>query len=77
MHDFRARLTVPPTLEAVDMEDGSVAVIASEPIPSKTRFGPYEAKRVVHTQVPDDAFLLKVGVIFGSAVKTTDVFVQK
>ena len=45
---FRAKKTAPPQVSVADSKipDAGSGAWASEPIPAKTRFGPYEGKLV-------------------------------
>ncbi|XP_063407539.1 PR domain zinc finger protein 15-like [Mytilus trossulus] len=56
----RARLTLPHTLQAVDLGNGEVTVYSTENLCKKTQFGPYEAKRTTHEFNDDGLFVLKI-----------------
>ena len=57
---FRARLTIPASLEVLDKADNSVGVVAKVDIVAKSKFGPFEAKRTTHDLYTENCFLLKV-----------------
>ena len=60
----RARITLPHFVEVVDDEEGSVRVVAAEVIPTKTKLGPYEAKKTTQVIEAEDGFILRVSTIF-------------
>ena len=68
---FRARLTLPHSLSAIDGEDGSVVVVAKEKIPAKTKFGPFEARKTTADIVIDNGFVLKVKICAINLILTT------
>lgn len=47
-------------MEVVDEADGSVRVVATEHIPSKTKLGPFEAKKTTQIIEAEDGFILRV-----------------
>ncbi|KAL5013449.1 hypothetical protein ScPMuIL_007719 [Solemya velum] len=58
----RARLTLPPSLVLADIygESEGMGVVSQQPIPQKTQFGPFEAKRTTHTFADETLFTLKI-----------------
>ncbi|CAC5367640.1 KRAB [Mytilus coruscus] len=56
----RARLTLPHSLQAVDLGNGEVTVYSTETLGKRTQFGPYEAKRTTHEFNDDGLFVLKI-----------------
>lgn len=56
----RARLTVPHYLNAVELPDGGIGILALEAISNKTQLGPFEAKKTMRDIKRDDLFLLKI-----------------
>lgn len=57
---FRARLTLPQSMQAVDLPGQEVAVVTQGPISKNTHYGPFEAKKTTHEFSDDSLFLLKV-----------------
>lgn len=57
---FRARLTLPQSMQAVDLPGQEVAVLTQGPISKNTHYGPFEAKKTTHEFSDDSLFLLKV-----------------
>ena len=57
---YRARLTVPHYLNAVELSEGGIGVLALEAISNKTQLGPFEAKKTMRDINRDDLFVLKV-----------------
>ena len=55
---------MPHFVEVVDDEEGSVRVVAAEVIPTKTKLGPYEAKKTTQVIEAEDGFILRVSTIF-------------
>ena len=51
-------------MEVVDDEEGSVRVVAAEVIPTKTKLGPYEAKKTTQVIEAEDGFILRVSAMF-------------
>ena len=63
MHCFpRARLTLPPYLEAVD-DDSGTRLIVQQTITIRTKLGPFAAKRFNANVNIADGFTLKVRVM--------------
>ena len=57
---FRARMTVPATVEVIDEANGVVRVIAKKRFEPKQRLGPFEAKRTTQKIDIENGFILKV-----------------
>ena len=53
-------MTVPHYLNAVELPDGGIGILALEPISNKTQLGPFEAKKTMRDINRDDLFVLKV-----------------
>lgn len=56
----KARLTLPQSMQAVDLPGQEVAVLTQGPISKNTHYGPFEAKKTTHEFSDDSLFLLKV-----------------
>ncbi|XP_046560922.1 uncharacterized protein LOC124269967 [Haliotis rubra] len=59
-NETKARLTVPSSLLVQTYTDGSVGIYTRENLPSKTQFGPFEARRTTHEIGNEDLFVLKI-----------------
>ncbi|XP_050391091.1 PR domain zinc finger protein 15 [Patella vulgata] len=56
----RARLTLPDTMQIIEMADGSLGVSSKVVVPQKTQLGPFEAKRTNCDIEAMDFFILKM-----------------